>query len=140
MEEPLIAHVLRGRTVLVIHEERFRGEYLAEVLRGADATVAGPVETASTGIALLATMERGAVMVLSSSITGSEALFERAAAKSLATLLVHPPRTTSPIATATLPYLASPYAGFQVVEALARLLASEQSHEEQRIRPCPRGH
>lgn len=103
-----IAHPLGGCTVLVVHENRFRGAYLAEVLRGAGAGVAGPVDTAARGIALLEPVPMRGAMVLSSSVAG--------------------------------PYLESPFAGFQVVEALAQLLQGRAVREAQRTGPRLRGH
>lgn len=135
-----IAHPLGGCTVLVVHENRFRGAYLAEVLRGAGAGVAGPVDTAARGIALLEPVPMRGAMVLSSSVAGGETLYELAAARGLATLLVHPAQTPLQGSAVAGPYLESPFAGFQVVEALAQLLQGRAVREAQRTGPRLRGH
>lgn len=140
MAETVADPALRGLTVLIVHEDRFRGAYLAEVLRGAEAIVAGPVDTVSGGLALLDPVPMRGAMVLSSAVAGGEALYEVAAARGVATLLVHPARTPFQNPSAAVPYLEAPYAGFQVVEALARLLGTRAGGEVQRAGPCLRGH
>lgn len=120
----LLRQALRGHMVVVVHQDRFQGSYLAEVLRSAGAAIAGPTPAAAVAADLIAATAAPAALVLSSSVPGRGALIEQADGAGWVTLLLHHASARVPVEVGGAPALTAPYAGFQVVDALANLLAS----------------
>jgi len=137
------ADALRGRTVLIVHEDPFRRDYLADVLRAAGATVAEPACDANAARRRIGTTDADA-MVLSRTTGGAAtpALLAAARARDIVTLIVQlaaPVDGVDPGPGPGVAALTAPYGGFQVADALAGLLAA--AGERPRLRgPALRGH
>ena len=118
---------LCGRRVALVHEDAFFGAYLADVIAANGATIVGVVALASEGTALLDHDPPPCVLVLSTGVRDHDAVARVAVARQVAMLVVQPARPrggSSPHLAACPPGLTMPFAGFQVVDALLRLLAS----------------
>ena len=121
-----IAQVLQGRRVLIAHESAFQCSYLSEGVRAAGATVVGPVQVIADGIALLDCKPRVDAMVLSQALPhwDAVALVEAAISQDIRPVIVHPAQADLAHPFSDFSCLAMPYAAFQVVAALADVLAA----------------
>ena len=139
------AEALCGRTVLIVHEDPFRRDYLADVLRAAGATVAEPACDADAARRRIGTTDADA-MVLSRTTGGAAtpALLAAARAHDMVTLIVQLAAPVDGVDAGPGPspgvaVLTAPYGGFQVADALAGLLAA--AGERPRLcGPALRGH
>jgi hypothetical protein len=122
----IIDRMLTGRRVLVAHESAFQGSYLGEVLRAAGASVIGPVESGREGLALLGREANVHAMVLSEALSdqAETSLLSAAIDDNIRVVVVHEAGVDVAPSFADHRCLATPYAGFQVVAALADVLAT----------------
>ncbi|WP_129586272.1 hypothetical protein [Sphingomonas montana] len=130
-------NVLAGRTVLIVHEDAFQAAYLDKVLRGSGAKIRGVAQTAADGVQLLEAGDPPVGVIVSRTVTGYEAeeLSDILAARAVVVLTVHPAGGTAVSSGAGRCALVAPYAGFQVVDALAQLFAETDGVPVDTVRP-----
>jgi DNA-binding response OmpR family regulator len=117
---------LRGRAVLLVHENDFLRRYLADVLADNGATISAH---ASAGIAVTDAIRDATpppVLVLSDSVGGAEAWVDEARARGIPVLLLQSSRLAVGRAAADR-VMRPPFSGFQVAETVAALI-----HEAER--------
>ena len=113
---------LNGVRVLLVHENAFQGQYLADVIADAGATLVGPIVSARQAIASLEHDGPWSALVLSSGVDGGGAVAGIGAELGVALLYVQSaPSAASPPPSARR-VMSTPFAGFQVVEALGEMM------------------
>lgn len=122
MATPPMRDTLRGRRVLIVHEDAFFSGYITDVLADNGATIVGPVSSARQGLALLNDDPRACALVFSRMVHDDDTVAFLAATREMAMLVVQPARLGSPWFAHHHAVLTMPFAGFQVVDALHRLL------------------
>jgi len=112
--------------VLIAHEDAFHRSYLEDVLSGSGAEIAGVERTAAAALVRLEGEPLLDALVLSSSLPEQQAtaLADVARRRKVAILVVEPARGVGRAVLGAEEVLTAPYAGFQVVEAVAGLLAA----------------
>jgi hypothetical protein len=117
----LIADALRGRTVLLVHEEPFQADYLATVIAGAGATPLRVTPTTEEAVDRLASPPHPDAIVLGvwHDQASSTCVVEAAAHHRIPTLIVRPDRSLDADGADG---VGAPFAGFQIVQSLVALL------------------
>lgn len=133
-------NTLDGRRVLLVHEDAFFAAYLADVIKDKGATVVATFSSAAESAASLERDPAPCALVLSTAVHDNDVIIRTAAAHGVATLLVQPARGAAPQPECHCLVLTAPYAGFQVVDALHRLLMSKQMTVRPLHGPQLRGH
>lgn len=110
--------------MLIAHEAAFQQSYLSGVVRAAGAIVRGPVADAGTGLELLNSGVDAMVRSYTLSRQDAVALIDAALSRGIRTVVVHPAQADVAHPFSDHRCLATPYAGFQIVGALADVLAA----------------
>jgi hypothetical protein len=123
-----IGQKLHGRRVLIAHEDSFQRSYLCEVIQAAGADVISTADVGDNELALLGPGSGIHAMVLSYALPHKNAiaLVEAAIASGIRTVIVHPAKAAVAFPFSDHRCLAIPYGGFQVVDALADVLAARR--------------
>ncbi|MEH3120675.1 MAG: hypothetical protein PGN16_01650 [Sphingomonas phyllosphaerae] len=119
----LIAHELAGMRILIAHEDSFQRAYLATVMTAAGAIVIDRPATAGAWWPNDPPLD-AAVLSQVMQATDARPLIDAAARGALAVLVLHSTATLPSPVVSPLRSLATPYAAFQVVDALCDMLAS----------------
>lgn len=112
--------VLRQQRIILIHEDVFIAQYLADVIAQSGAVVVRPV-IRPNGSDIDAALVNGAALVLSDTAPHRDNIVRSATEQRLALLIVRSAQRSSTLAI-TDRVLTVPFAGFQVVDMLRGLL------------------
>jgi CheY-like chemotaxis protein len=117
---------LRGRTILLADDERFRADYVGHAVAGAGATLLGPLCTVQDGQAALeraATTPHAAIVSLRLGDGSALDLVEALAERGVPFLMIgRAGAAPSPLLRGR-PHLTQPFAAYQIVDAICDLLA-----------------
>ena len=113
---------LDGRRVLIVHDNGFQGQYLADVVAGSGAMVLGPTASADIALASVENEHPLSALVLSSAVLGTQAIARAALSRGIPVVCVQPASEAPMVPVLAGAVLTTPFGGFQVVDALADVL------------------
>lgn len=128
--------------MLIAHEDAFQRSYLGDVMRASGAAIAGAERDAAAAVARLEAEPLLDTLVLSPLLPDGQAavLAEAAVRRGIAILVVEPAHRGSGTKLPADAVLRAPYAGFQVVDAVAALLAGRNALTRSPFGSQLRGH